>query len=170
MIIPVYCDKCEGHYFSVETDELDFPFHSDMFPVDIDAIYSRTWIFPPGPVNMELTCPGCGGFPFEFRDGMPSGRIKVRDDKDSRFLKLEHWSLLQTNTPMAGGLVIPELVESLPASDLKPISKTQLFKAAAPEYVWTGTKCGCTKTRSAFYDSDMSTCKQCLYARKRKPK
>lgn len=98
MILPCYCDKCSGHEFSVDTDKLDFPFHSDMFSVMVDCIHSRTWIFPPGPVNMELTCPGCGGFPFEFRDGVPSGRLKIRDDNDTRFLKLVDWTEIKTGT------------------------------------------------------------------------
>jgi hypothetical protein len=98
MIIPAYCDKCEGFEFSVDTDLLDFPFHSDMFPVSVDCIHSRTWIFPPGPVNMELTCPGCGGPPFEHRDGVLSGRIKMRDYPDARFLKLVDWTDIKTGT------------------------------------------------------------------------
>ena len=115
MIIPVHCDKCESHEFSVDTDKLSWPFHSDMFPVDVDAVHSRTWIFPPGPVNMELTCPGCGGFPFEFRDGMPSGRLKVRSKQDARFLELVDWEGLRSGP--AGGTVVEALLES----DIKPV-------------------------------------------------
>ena len=112
MILPVYCSRCSGHEFSVDTDLLDYPFDSDMFPVTVECIHSRTWIFPPGPVNMELTCPGCGGFPFEMRDGVPTGRLKVDDPDDRRFKVDVRWSEIKTEAP--------KFIERFPVTDFKP--------------------------------------------------
>ena len=110
MIIPCHCTLCEAHEFDVDTDKLGWPFTSDMFPVGGDCVHSRVWIFPPGPVNMELTCPGCGAFPFEFRDGVPTGRLKIRDDEDRRFVKLVDWREIITGT-----------LESLSEAEFKPL-------------------------------------------------
>ena len=175
MVIPIFCDKCEGNEFNVDTDKLAWPFTSDMFPVGVDCIHSRTWTFPPGPVNMELTCPGCGGFPFEFRDGIPTGKLKVRDSADSRFLKLVDWEEIKTEpmefvdnhqkskrTYSPEGLERLEVIERLEASEFKPVlSMSKRFRFAKPNDPWTGTKCGCTKKRKDFFDADMGWCKLC---------
>ena len=118
MIIPCHCDKCEGHEFSIDTDRLGFPFHSDMFVVEPECVHGRLWTFPKGPVSMEITCPGCGGFPFEFRDGLPTGRLKVKLNGD-RFIRYAHWAELHTE-PVADGGVI----ESLTLAEFKPKGST----------------------------------------------
>jgi hypothetical protein len=100
LIIPAYCDKCEGHEFDVDTEKLGYPFRSEMFPVGIDCIHSRTWTMPKGTVSMEITCPGCGGFPFEFRDGVASGRIKIDDPTDRRRKRLIMWDGLKEETEL----------------------------------------------------------------------
>lgn len=117
-ILPIYCEKCEAHEFSVDTEKLDYPFCSDMFPVEVECIHSRTWQFPKGPVNMELTCPGCGGFPFEFRDGVPTGRLKVKLEND-RFPRLIHWQELKAFSEN----ITVETVESLGIDEFKPKKK-----------------------------------------------
>ena len=60
----------------------------------------------------NLTCPECGGFPFEFRDGKPSGRIKIHDPEDGRFLKLVPWSEIVTKKA--------EIVERPSTNEFKP--------------------------------------------------
>jgi hypothetical protein len=140
-------------FAGVNTDKLAYPFDAGMFPLVDDSPFSRVWTFPPGPVNMELTCPGCGGFPFEFRDGMPSGRMKIRDSEDSRFLKLVDWTAIKTE---------PEIIERLDAAEMKPaLSMSARFKSAKANDPWTGTRCGCTKKRKDFFDADMGWCKPC---------
>lgn len=112
MIIEARCDKCENRVFDIDTGNIDFPFHSSMFPQTVDCLHSRVWVFPFGVVDMELTCPECGGFPFEFRDGKPSGRIKIHDPEDGRFLKLVLWSEIVTKKA--------EIVERLSTNEFKP--------------------------------------------------